>query len=158
MRFHVGSDHGGVTLRGVLVEALAGWEIEVVAVHGPDSAGEKVDYPNVARAVCAAVVAARDAGEDDVFGLLVCGTGQGVAMTANKVDGIRAGVVGDVFSAQMIRAHNDANVLCLGERVLGTELAKSLLRAFVDTPFEGGRHARRVGLIEGAVGDGGQGS
>lgn len=149
MRFHVGSDHGGVELRKVLVAALAEWEIPVLAEYGPAAPGEKADYPNVARELAQAVV--RDRGRDggeDVFGLLVCGTGQGVAMTANKVPGVRAGVVSDVFSAKMIRAHNDAQVLCLGERVLGTELAKQLLRAFIDTPFEGGRHARRVGLME----------
>ena len=97
--------------------------------------------------VCEQVLRDREGGATDVFGLLICGTGQGVAMTANKVAGIRAGVVSDGFSAKMIRAHNDANVLCLGERVLGTELAKYLLRQFIDAEFEGGRHGDRVELM-----------
>ncbi len=147
MKFHVGSDHGGVTLREILCESLRGWEHAIVSVSGPVNAGEKADYPDVASAVCRRVLAARAQGEADVFGLLVCGTGPGMAIAANKVPGIRAGVVGDAFSAQMIRGHNDANVICLGERVVGSELAKVLLRAFVDTPFEGGRHARRVDKI-----------
>lgn len=148
MRFHVGSDHGGVELRRCLVDALAAWEIPLLSEVGPATAADKADYPRIAAEVCARVQRERAAGHDDVFGLLVCGTGQGVAMAANKRAGIRAAVVADVFSAKMARAHNDANVLCLGERVLGVELAKELLRAFVATSFEGGRHARRVEQIE----------
>ena len=147
MRFHVGSDHGGVVLRKLLVEALAGWDCAVLSECGPAHADERVDYPRVAVDVCERVLRDRAAGADDVFGLLICGTGQGVAMTANKVPGIRAAVVSDGFSAKMARAHNDANVLCLGERVLGSELAKYLLRQFIDATFEGGRHAERVELM-----------
>lgn len=157
MRFHVGSDHGGVELRKVLIAALAEWELPVDSVSGPAEAGERVDYPDVAAEVCRRVLADRQRGQREVYGLLICGTGQGVAMTANKFAGIRAGVVGDAFSAKMIRAHNDANVICLGERVLGTELAKLLLRTFVDAEFEGGRHARRVEKIA-AAGSEGEGS
>lgn len=148
MRFHVGSDHGGVELRKVLVGALGEWGHAVLSELGPASSSERVDYPNLAVEVCERVLADRRAGGADVFGLLVCGTGQGVAMAANKIPGIRAGVVADGFSAQMVRAHNDANVLCLGERVLGTELAKHLLRCFVEAQFEGGRHAQRVALLD----------
>jgi ribose 5-phosphate isomerase B len=147
MRFHVGSDHGGVELRKLLVEALAEWAQPVLSEHGPASADERADYPRVAVDVCERVLEDRAAGADDVFGLLICGTGQGMAMTANKVPGIRAAVVADAFSAKMARAHNDANVLCLGERVLGSELAKYLLRQFIDAQFEGGRHATRVELM-----------
>jgi ribose 5-phosphate isomerase B len=149
MRFHVGSDHGGVELRRFLVDALREWGCPVLSEVGPSSAEERADYPSIAAEVCDRVLQAREleAGSD-VFGLLVCGTGQGVAMAANKLPGIRAGVVLDGFSATMLRAHNDANVLCLGERVCGPELAKHLLRCFVDATFEGGRHARRVELIE----------
>jgi ribose 5-phosphate isomerase B len=146
-RFHVGSDHGGVELRKALVEALHGWGCPVLSELGPASADERVDYPHVAVEVCERVLRDRSTGASDVFGLLVCGTGQGVAMTANKVEGIRAGVGSDGFSAQMLRAHNDANVLCLGQRVLGPELAKYLLRQFIDAEFEGGRHAERVELM-----------
>lgn len=143
MRFHVGSDHGGVVLRDRLVAALREWGHEVAEVSGPADPSRRTDYPDVAREVCARVL--RDPGS---FGLLVCGTGQGMCMAANKVPGIRAGVAGDPFSARMLRAHNDANVVCLGERVVGVELAEDLLRAFVDARFEGGRHAERVAKIE----------
>ncbi len=147
MRFHVGSDHGGVTLRKQLIAALRDWGITVISESGPEPGGESVDYPDIAHEICHRVL--RDRAEhDDVFGLLVCGTGQGMAMSANKLAGIRAGVVGDPFSARMIRVHNDANVICLGERVLGNELAKLLLREFVDARFEAGRHARRVAKLE----------
>jgi ribose 5-phosphate isomerase B len=148
MRFHVGSDHGGVELRKVLVDALHEWGHPVLTELGPASASERVDYPHLAVEICELVLRDRNAGAADVFGLLVCGTGQGVAMAANKIPGIRAGVVADAFSATMVRAHNDANVLCLGGRVLGTELAKLLLRCFIDAPFEGGRHAQRVAMLD----------
>jgi ribose 5-phosphate isomerase B len=148
MRFHVGSDHGGVELRRVLVDALREWGHAVLSELGPASANERVDYPDLAVEVCQRVLHDRQAGATDVFGLLVCGTGQGVAMAANKIPGIRAGVVADAFSATMVRAHNDANVLCLGGRVLGTELAKLLLQCFLEAEFEGGRHAQRVALLE----------
>jgi ribose 5-phosphate isomerase B len=148
VRFHVGSDHGGVDLRKALAETLREWGHEVLSEVGPNHGSERVDYPHLAVDVCERVLRDRQSGAADVFGLLVCGTGQGVAMAANKIPGIRAGVVADGFSAQMVRAHNDANVLCLGQRVLGTELAKHLLRCFVEAEFEGGRHADRVELIE----------
>ena len=135
-------------MRTVLISALGEWECPVLSVSGPIEAGDKADYPLVAAEVCRRVLADRREGNGDVAGLLVCGTGQGMAMTANAMPDIRAAVVGDCFSARMARAHNDANVLCLGERVLGTELAGLLLEAFIHTPFEGGRHARRIGLIE----------
>ena len=147
MRFHVGSDHGGVVLLEQLLAALEQWEVEVLSRSGPQQVGEKADYPAVAVEVAQRVAKARAGGDEDVFGLLVCGTGQGVAMSANKVAGVRAGVVSDCFSAEMIRAHNDASVICLGERVVGSELAKRLLRTFIDSSFEGGRHARRVDLM-----------
>ncbi|KIG18194.1 Ribose 5-phosphate isomerase B [Enhygromyxa salina] len=147
MRFHVGSDHGGVMLLDVLVAELAQWGLPVLSRSGPAVASERVDYPNIAVQVCQRVLQDRQGQAADVFGLLVCGTGQGMAMTANKIPGIRAGVVADVFSAQMVRAHNNANVLCLGERVTGVGLAKLLLRGFIDATFEGGRHLNRVELI-----------
>lgn len=147
MRFHVGSDHGGVALRKLLVQALRDWNLPVLSEVGPDAPGESVDYPDVAREVCHRLIRDRNH-HADVYALLVCGTGQGMAMSANKLPGVRAGVVSDPVSARMIRVHNDANVICLGERVLGSELAKLLLREFVDARFEGGRHARRVEKIE----------
>jgi ribose 5-phosphate isomerase B len=147
MRFHVGSDHGGVTLRKLLVGALRDWSISVLSEVGPEAPDSSVDYPDVARELCQRVLRDR-VGNDDVYGLLICGTGQGMAMTANRHAGVRAGVVADPYSARMIRVHNDANVICMGERVLGGELAKLLLREFVDASFEGGRHLRRLVKIE----------
>jgi ribose 5-phosphate isomerase B len=143
VRFHVGSDHGGVALRAELTAALREWGHEIASEAGPAAAGEKADYPDVAHTIARRVL--EDAGS---FGLLVCGTGQGMAIAANKVPGIRAGVVSDAFSARMLREHNDANVICMGERVLGPELAKTVLRAFTESSFEGGRHQRRVDKIE----------
>jgi ribose 5-phosphate isomerase B len=133
-------------LRDFLSGVLREWGHEVVSTSGPASGGESVDYPDVAKTVCARVL-----DDEGSFGVLVCGTGQGMAMSANSVPGIRAGVVSDVFSARMTREHNDANVLCLGERVLGTELARELLRAFVEGGFAGGRHQRRVSKIDGGI-------
>ena len=144
MRLFVGSDHGGVALRQALVAHAGEGGHEVLAEVGPTAASDSVDYPDIAKEVCARVLA-----EPGSFGLLVCGTGQGVAMTANAIPGIRAGVVADVFSARMTRQHNDANVLCLGGRVLGVGLATDIFDAFATAEFEGGRHARRVGKIEG---------
>lgn len=143
MRFYAGSDHGGVSLRDELVRELKSHGHEVLQVEGPRAEGEKADYPDVAHTVAKAV---RE--DEGSFGLLVCGTGQGMAMAANAVPGVRAGVVMDSFSARMLRAHNNAQILCLGERVVGSELAKVLLHEFLDTHFEGGRHARRVDKID----------
>lgn len=143
MRFFVGSDHAAVSLREHLAASLRTAGHEVVAVHGPQSAEDKTDYPDVARSVCAEISAT-----PGTFGLLVCGTGQGMAMTANHIPGIRAVVCSDVFSASMGRAHNDANVLCVGQRVVGLGLADEIVAAFCRTTFEGGRHQRRVDKIE----------
>lgn len=143
MRLHVGSDHGGVNLRRTLVEHASAGGHEIASEVGPASAEESVDYPDIAAEICRRVLA--DPGS---FGLIVCGTGQGVAMAANRHRGIRAAVVADPFSAQMARAHNDANVLCLGERVLGPGLARALFDAFAGASFEGGRHERRVAKLE----------
>ncbi len=139
MRLHVGSDHGAVPLRRDLIEAARGWGHDVVTELGPADASGSVDYPDIAAQLCAIVLA-----DPGALGLLCCGTGQGMAMAANRIPGIRAAVLSDVFSATMARAHNDANVLCLGGRVVGLGLGRALLQAFLDTRFEGGRHARRV--------------
>lgn len=143
MRIHVGSDHAGVTLRRELCDELARLGHEVVAVHGPAEPGERCDYPDIAKAVARGV-----AGDAGSLGLLVCGSGQGMAMTANRYAGVRAAVCSDVFSAAATRAHNDANILCLGERVIGVGVAKEVLGAFLRGEFEGGRHAARVAKIE----------
>jgi len=136
----IASDHAGLELRGELVKALQELRVEVDDV-GPTSA-ESVDYPDYARLVSRAVAEGRA-----TRGVLVCGTGMGMAITANKHRGIRAALCTDEFVARMARAHNDANVLCLGQRVVGVGLARSILEAFLATPFEGGRHQRRVDKI-----------
>lgn len=132
-----GSDHAGLALRGEAVKAAraAGYEVEDL---GPFS-GESVDYPDYAKSVAQAVSSGRAK-----LGILVCGTGIGMSIAANKVKGIRAAHCTSEFEARMARAHNDANVLCLGERVVGLGLGGAIVKAFLETPFEGGRHQRRV--------------
>ncbi len=136
----VGSDHAGIVLRGEAARAAAaaGFEVEEI---GPRP-GEKADYPDQARTVAEAVAAGRAR-----FGILVCGTGIGVSISANKVRGIRAALCTTEFEARMARAHNDANVLCLGERVIGSGVCAGIVAAFLQTAFEGGRHAVRVQKI-----------
>jgi ribose 5-phosphate isomerase B len=141
MRIAVGADHGGFRLKDQLAAWLvtAGHGVTDVGVHD----GSSVDYPDVAREA----VGLLTAGEVDRV-LRVCGTGQGMAMSANKIPGVRAAVVADVFSAKMASAHNDAKVLCVGERVLGVGLALECVAAWLATEFEGGRHARRIDKLE----------
>ncbi len=148
MRIHLGSDHGGVALRRVLAAHLREAGHPIVSETGPEDAATSIDYPDVAIDVCARVLADRGDADPQALGILVCGTGQGMAIAANKVQGIRAAVVSDPFSARMARVHNDANILCLGERVLGVELAKILVDEFLRASFAGGRHARRVAKLE----------
>jgi ribose 5-phosphate isomerase B len=143
MRWYVGGDHGAVELRRVLVEHLRARGDELLGDTGPQASTDSVDYPDIAVSVCRQVLA--DPGS---FGLLVCGTGQGVAIAANRLPGIRAALVSDAFSARQSREHNDANVICMGGRVIGPGLAVDLLEAFARASFEGGRHQRRVDKIE----------
>jgi ribose 5-phosphate isomerase B len=135
-----GSDHAGLALRAEAVKIAReqGFEVEDL---GPFS-GESVDYPDYARKVADAVASGRAR-----FGVLVCGTGIGMSIAANKVKGVRAAVCTSEFEARMARAHNDANVLCIGERVLGGGLGAAVVTAFLTAPFEGGRHERRVEKI-----------
>lgn len=137
MRIAIGSDHAGYDLRKVVAQHLADRGVEVVDKGVAEKSS--VDYPDFARAVTDAVTA----GEAEL-GVLVCGTGVGMSMAANRVPGIRAAVVSDTFSARATRQHNDCNVLCLGERVVGPGLATDLVDAWLDAEFEGGRHLRRV--------------
>ena len=141
MKLVLGSDHAGEGLKAALVDALklAGHEVVDVGTHSSAS----VDYPDYAHEVCRQVLA-----DETSLGVLVCGTGIGMSMAANKHPGIRAALCHDTFSATATRAHNDANVLCMGSRVIGVGLALTVLDAFVKGQFEGGRHARRVGKIE----------
>ena len=146
IRFYVGSDHGGVEMREQLTDLLRDLGHKVAKIYGPANSGESVDYPDVAHDLSRDLLKSEE-NNIPAFGLLVCGTGQGMAISANKIPGIRAGAVGDAFSAKMIREHNDANVICLGQRVLGSELAGLILRIFVDSEFAGGRHGKRIDKI-----------
>ncbi len=141
MKIAVGSDHAGFRLKEELAALLREWGHEVED-HGPQDEAS-VDYADFAHVVASAV-GSRAADR----GLLVCGTGLGMAMAANRHEGVRAAACADGYSATMTRAHNDANVLCLGSRVVGPGLARAILEAFVQTPFDGGRHVRRVEKIE----------
>ena len=141
MRVVAGSDHAGLPLKGPLVERLRGEGVEVVDLGTLDTTS--VDYPDFAHRVANAV-----ASDPDAIGLLICGTGVGMSMSANRHAGVRAVVCSEAYSAAMARAHNNANVLCLGARVVGLGLAQTILEAFIEGSFEGGRHARRVQKIE----------
>jgi ribose 5-phosphate isomerase B len=142
MKWFVGSDHAGLALKRQLVAVLRGLGDEVEDL-GTDSEAS-VDYPDFGAAVGRAVTASQGAAR----GLVVCGTGIGISIAANKVPGVRAALVHDPYTASMARAHNDANVVALGARVVGAGVAEAALKAFRDTPFEGGRHAQRVAKIE----------
>lgn len=141
MRIALGSDHAGFHLKAVIaahVEALGHNVLDV----GTNSV-ESVDYPDFGAAVGHSVV-----GDDIDLGIAICGSGIGIAIAANKVAGIRAATVHDVTSARMTRLHNDANVLCLGARFIGEQVALDAVEVFLSTAFEGGRHARRVDKID----------
>ena len=137
LRIALGADHAGVVLKDNLARLLdeRGIAYKDFGTHGSES----VDYPDFAADVAHAVAA----GDFD-RGLLVCGSGIGMAIAANKVPGIRAAVVTDAESARLSRSHNDANVLALGARRTPAEAAGDIVTAFLDTPFEGGRHQRRI--------------
>lgn len=137
----IASDHGGFNLKETIKNHLISKGTPVVDV-GTSSAQEACDYPNKAKEACELLL-----GEGHEFAILVCGTGIGMSITANKIHGIRAAVCGDYFSAKATRAHNNSNVLCLGERVVGPGLALELVDVFLATKFEGGRHQNRVNLI-----------
>ncbi len=135
----IGCDHAGVEMKKAVIAALSEKEFEFKDM-GTD--GEPCDYPVMAKKVCDLVVS----GECEK-GILICGTGIGMSMAANKVKGIRAALCADSFSAKYTRLHNDANVMCMGARTLGVGLASELAEIFLTTSFEGGRHQRRVDLI-----------
>ncbi len=141
MRIAVASDHAGFALKSLVVAWLG--EIDGVdAVDLGPADTTRTDYPDWAAKVAAAL-----AGGAADRGVLICGTGIGISIAANKHPGVRAALVHDVTTARLCRAHNDANVLCLGERIVGQTVARDALEAFLSTPFEGGRHADRVAKI-----------
>lgn len=141
MRIAVGSDHAGFPLKA----ALAGWlkdlghEVMDLGTHSTDS----VDYPLIGFDV-----ASRVADGQAERGVLVCGSGIGVSIAANRVAGARAALVQEPLSARLAREHNDANVVCMGSRLIGEEMAREILKVFLDTPFEGGRHQRRIDQLD----------
>lgn len=137
MRVALAADHGGLELKNSIRSWLekAGYSVEDFGVH----TGESVDYPDYAKIVAEKVAS----GEFD-RGILVCGTGIGMSIAANKVPGIRAALVHDVFSARATREHNDSNILCIGQRVVGEGHALAIVEAWLRTEFSGGRHSRRV--------------
>ena len=142
MKIALASDHGGFSLKQEILSYLkedAKVTVEDLGAHSADS----VDYPDYAGLVAKKV----SLGEAD-RGILLCGTGVGMAITANKFKGVRAAALSDLVSAQMAREHNDLNVLCLGERVIDAKLAKELVKIFLKTPFAGGRHEKRVEKIK----------
>ncbi|MBM6594156.1 ribose 5-phosphate isomerase B [Microvirga pudoricolor] len=140
-RIVLSSDHAAIPLRQAIAAhlAAAGW----VAVDIGPTTPESTPYPKHGEAAARLV-----ASGDCRFGIVLCGTGQGIMMAANKIKGIRCGVCSDPFSARMIRQHNDANMLSLGARVVGEGLALEIVDAFLHAQFEGGRHATRVDMID----------
>ncbi|MFC5589173.1 ribose 5-phosphate isomerase B [Sporosarcina soli] len=140
MKIAIASDHGGNNLRREIVQLLVELGVEYVD-FGPDS-NESVDYPDFATPVANGVAS----GNFD-RGILICGTGIGMSIAANKVKGIRCALVHDVFSAKATRQHNDSNILAMGERVIGPGLAREIVATWLNTTFEGGRHERRIGKL-----------
>jgi len=140
-RIAIGSDHAGFDLKTHLIGVLEGlgYHLEDYGTHS----SEATDYPHICASVARAV---RDAKAD--VGIVLGGSGQGEQMAANKVRSVRAALCNDLWLAEMARSHNDANVLSLGGRVVSNDLAEQIVKKFLETPFEGGRHARRVGQLK----------
>lgn len=135
----IGSDHGGFRLKNEIIAHLKehGYEVSDLGCKSTESC----DYPLIAKAVAKEVLA------NEGNGILVCGTGIGMSITANRFDGIRASHCTDTFTARMTRMHNDSNILCLGERITGTGLAFDIVDIWLNTEFEGGRHQKRIDMI-----------
>lgn len=140
MTVAIGSDHAGYALKGALAEELRAMDYDVLdmGAHSEDS----VDYPDFGRAVAAAIADGRAA-----RGVVVCGSGVGISIAANRNPAVRCVLAADGLTARLAREHNDANVLALGSRLVGIETARDALRQFLDTPFAGGRHAARVAKL-----------
>lgn len=141
MKIALGSDHGGYELKQAIMKHLQeeGYEFTDLGCYSLESC----DYPIYGEKVAKAV-----ANKEFDFGILCCGTGIGISISANKVKGIRAACCSDCFSAKYTRMHNDANILCMGGRVVGSGLANQMVDLFLTTPFEGGRHQKRIDLIK----------
>ena len=144
MKYYIATDHAGYAVKEFTKAYVEELGHEIIDL-GPDSA-DRVDYPDFAKKCAEAVVV-----DEGSFGILICGTGIGISIAANKVKGVRAALCHDAFTATATRAHNNANILCFGERVVGKGVIESMLEAFSNTEFEGGRHAGRVDKIEGCT-------
>ena len=142
MKIAIGADHGGVHLKEEIKNHLKarGIEVEDFGTFGTQS----VDYPDIAQVVARNVVEKKSD-----FGILICGTGIGISIAANKIKGVRAALCANEYCGRLSRQHNDANILCLGERTMGVEVAKSVTDAFLSASFDGGRHQQRVDKIRG---------
>jgi ribose 5-phosphate isomerase B len=140
MRVAIGSDHGGIDLKREVVRQLTHDQVPLLDM-GCNS-HESVDYPVFARAVCTAVV-----NREADFGILICGTGIGMSMAANRIPGVRAALCHELFTARMSREHNNANILCMGARVIGPGLALEMVKTWLHTDFAGGRHLRRLEMF-----------
>lgn len=140
MRIAVGSDHGGLELKEHVISLLNDIDVDIIDVgcHSMDS----VDYPDFADEVCSKVI-----NNECERGILICGTGIGMSIAANRYQGIRAALCHEAYTARMSREHNNANVLCLGGRVIGLEVALDIVRMWIRTEFAGGRHQRRLDMI-----------
>ena len=141
MKFFIATDHAGIAIKPDVIAMLRNKGHEIIDL-GPYNA-ERVDYPDYAHALCLEVLK-----DDTAQGILICGSGIGMSLSANKHVGIRAALCHDAYTAQMARAHNDANVLCFGQRIVGLGVIESMLKEWCETSFEGGRHALRVKKIE----------
>lgn len=141
MKIAIGNDHAATELKFVILEYLKELGHEVIN-FGTDGA-KSCDYPEFGEKVGRAVAA----GEADC-GILICGTGVGISIAANKVSGVRAAVCSDTATARLVREHNNANVLAFGARIVGTELAKDIVRAYLGAEFEGGRHKMRIDMLD----------
>ena len=140
MKIAVGCDHGGLNLKNEIIKHLNSKNIEIKDFGTYTS--ESCDYPDIAKVVGEKVIE-----KEFDFGILVCGTGIGVSIAANKIPGIRAALCHDTFSAHATREHNNANILTMGQRVVGTGLALDIVKTFLNTEFEGGRHQKRIDKI-----------
>ena len=137
----IGSDHGGFDLKQEIITFLQNdmkYEVQDMGCYDKNS----VDYPDIAETVC------NEVKKSGLYGILICGTGIGISISANKINGIRCALCSDEYSAKMTRHHNDANVLALGGRTVGPELAKSIVQTFLTNDFDGGRHEKRVNKIK----------
>ena len=141
MKYFIGTDHAGFEVKPFVIEYLQkkGIEVEDLGTYSSES----VDYPDFAHKVAEAVLA-----NEGTKGILICGSGIGMSLAANKHKGIRAALCHDAYTAEMARRHNDANILCFGERVVGKGVIESILEAWLNAEFEGGRHERRVKKID----------